>query len=460
MDDNNGSDDEFSDAVDHEMPPIKLECQVPDCTGGTDGARWSCEDETTVAVALLQSHGYTHQAAPTAPTAASTPSSRRPRPHPLNPPKLEAQCSESRFEEWKVEWASYKNTVEMPPGSEASYILDCLPEEVRRDVRSTTDNVRGMAEADLIAAIKHHAVLQRAISARKMELYSLKQEDGEPVRRFHARIQHLARQCQLTVPCPAEACSHHVAPFVSYADEVVKQVVLVGLVDQEIKKDVLGTTGINDKTLAETLGLIEDKEAAARSIASSSSAGHITAYKKIAADDRRLKGSGKCEKCQEMFNNKRVQSGRGKKDDSISTFKICKSCWKKEHPLSRTENRHKTADKKEKTDESAATEVADQFDFFGSSTTTRRRKRGRRPEMTVSAATTETIDAMVYDSTKGWISRHPEHGKVKLTAYTSAEDANKFGITHREVRPTNVSGVCDSGCHNAMYIQWNSSRAI
>ena len=238
------------------------------------------------------------------------------------------------------------------------------------------------------------------------------------------------------------------APFVSYAEEIVKQVVLVGLVDQEIKKDVLGTTGINDKSLAETLGLIEDKEAAARSTTGASASGHITSYKRIAADDRRLKGTGKCEKCAETFNNKRVVSGRGKKDDTVSTFKLCKSCWQKDRPPSRNETHQKAkaTDKKEKADESAAAEVAGQFDFFGASTTTRRRKRGRRPEFMVSAATTEMIEAMVYYSTRGWVTRHPDHGRVKLSAYTTAEDAKKFGITHREVRPTNVSGVADSGC--------------
>ncbi len=93
MDSNNGSDDEFSDAVDDTMAQIKLECQVPNCTGGTGGARWSCEEEPTVAVALLQSHGYTHQ---TAPAAAAAPD-KKPRPPSLHPPKLEAQCSEARF---------------------------------------------------------------------------------------------------------------------------------------------------------------------------------------------------------------------------------------------------------------------------------------------------------------------------------------------------------------------------
>ena len=43
MDSNNGSDDEFSDAVDYTMAPIKLECPIQDCTGGTDGEKWSCE---------------------------------------------------------------------------------------------------------------------------------------------------------------------------------------------------------------------------------------------------------------------------------------------------------------------------------------------------------------------------------------------------------------------------------
>ena len=207
----NESGDEFADAVDDTMAPIKLECPMPGCTGGTGGEAWSCEGDPTVAVALLQIHGYSHQQAP----AAATPDNRRPRPRPLPPPKLEGQCSESRFAEWKVEWAFYKRTVDMPPGSEASYILDCLDDEVRRDVRAATDNVREMNEEDLLAEIKRHAVLQRAISSRKMDLYGLKQEDREPVRKFYARIQTLARQCQLTVPCPSETCSRDVRIWIN-----------------------------------------------------------------------------------------------------------------------------------------------------------------------------------------------------------------------------------------------------
>ena len=279
----------FQDAIDDDMA-VTVECPEQGCKGGTNEDVWRYTGDAAIAAVMLGHHLRSHDPQ----TRQADP--KKPRPPTLSPPKLESQCSESRFEEWKLEWASYKQTVDLPTGSEASYILDCLTEEVRRDVRATTDNVREMPEDDLIAAVKRHAVLQRAISARKMDLYGLRQEDGEPVQKFYARITHLARQCQLTVPCPADGCRYHSAPYVSYADEVVKQVILVGLADPEIKKDVLGTSGVNDKTLAETIGLIEDKEAAARSTAGSNSAGHATLYKKISANDSRLKGTGKCEK--------------------------------------------------------------------------------------------------------------------------------------------------------------------
>ena len=57
-----------------------------------------------------------------------------------------------------------------------------------------------------------------------------------------------------------------------------------------------------------------------------------------------------------------------------------------------------------------------------------------------------SLDAISYDSVRGWVARHEDHGRVKLSAYTTAEDAERFKISHKEVRPTNVTAVADSGC--------------
>ena len=258
---NSDPEEEFIDA--DEIMAVTATCQTTGCTSGGNGAAWSWTGDAALAAVLLANHHQdVHRAAAAAPAT-----DRRPRPPPLQPPRLDAQCSEARFDEFKVEWEFYKRSVEMPDGSGSSYLLLCLPEEVRKDVQAATNGAHTMTEVELLATIKQYAVLQRAVSSMKMDLYGMKQDDGEPVRKFYARVQTLARQCQLTIPCPEVGCRYHNAPFISYADEVVKQVVLCGIADLDIKKEVLGTTGINAKSLTETLGLIEDKETAARSTA-------------------------------------------------------------------------------------------------------------------------------------------------------------------------------------------------
>ena len=92
------SGEEFSDAVDM-VNEITLECPVTDCSGGTGGAVCSCTAEPACAAALLQVHGYSHRTAP----ATAQVSDRRARPPTLQLPKLEGQCSESRYEDWKLE---------------------------------------------------------------------------------------------------------------------------------------------------------------------------------------------------------------------------------------------------------------------------------------------------------------------------------------------------------------------
>ena len=468
---NNDIEQEFSDALD-EMPDITVTCQSAGCTAGAAGAAWSWTGDSAIAGTHLQFHYTSSHGQPT----ATTP--HRPRPPALQPPKLAAQCSEQRFDEFQREWEFYKRSVDMPAETVTSYLLHCLEEEVRKDVRAATTDILTMSENEVLAAVKQYAVQQRAVSSMKMDLWHMVQGDGEGVRQFYARVQNTARQCNLTVPCTEVACPRRAAPFISYCDEIVKQVVLCGLADSDIKKDVLGVSGINTKTLAETLGIIEDKETAARATTDRATAGAATSYKKISAGDNRLKSTGKCDKCSKTFTNKAIRSRKGKNDE-ITTFTTCKDCWKKARPPPKTNNRQKPGNTEEEAaTEANATETAT-FSFFALETqpdagtpeqalpgapvvkvinvpqaparrrrTGRRcrRRRGRRPQVTLMAASSETIDAMSFDSTRGWVSRVEDHGKVKLSAYTVPEDARAFGIAHREVRPTNITAVADSGC--------------
>ena len=83
-----------------------------------------------------------------------------------------------------------------------------------------------------------------------------------------------------------------------------------------------GVAGIDDKSLAETMGVIEDR-------ASNSAA--VTLYKKIAANNKCLQSTGKCKKCSKTFKNKKVCSKQGQ-DDKVTMFEMCLDCYKKENP--------------------------------------------------------------------------------------------------------------------------------
>ena len=64
-----------------------------------------------------------------------------------------------------------------------------------------------------------------------------------------------ARNCKLTVRCPHDT-------DVDYSEEMVKQVVLAGMYDDEIKRKILSTAAI----LNDTIAIIEMEEMASRSM--------------------------------------------------------------------------------------------------------------------------------------------------------------------------------------------------
>ena len=242
------SEEVFQDASEDETMAITVECPEQDCTGGTNDEAWKYTGDAAVAAVMLEHHLKSHD-------QQARQTDRKPRPPPLQPPKLSGQCSEAKFEEFKKLWGFYKNSVEMPEGTITSYLLNCLDNDLKTDVHAANADILNMSEEEVLPAIRQYAVQRRAISSLKMELWRMTQDEGENVRKFYARVKELAAQCQLTLPCPEAGCRRNAAPFISYSDVIVKQIILSGLADVDIKKEVLGVEGINNKSLEDTLGI-------------------------------------------------------------------------------------------------------------------------------------------------------------------------------------------------------------
>ena len=369
-------------------------------------------------------------------------------------------------------------SVDMATSSTSSFLLNCCDSDLRKDVSAATPGITTLTEDEVMAAIKTYAVQSRTECVLMKELLGMVQDQEEGIRRFYARVLNVARQCDLEIACTNNVCPNRNAPFLSYRDKIVKYVVLNGLYHADMQKEVFGSSNIDGKTLAETIDLIVDKEKAARSVGGriSAAAGmRDTAYgrqkkEKILATDKRLKETAKCETCGKMFPNQRIRTKNGA--DTLFKLKWCEPCWaeKKSSGRGRADKKESASAKIET--EALATEAAEPYAFCGNYTPDEpenpviaprdgpRDSQVPEPRETslcrdggrnlYEFAASETLKAMSFDHDHGWVSKKEDHGYVKLSVYTDPADARAMGVTHREVRPTNMRAVADSGCQGSI----------
>ena len=138
--------------------------------------------------------------------------------------------------------AVYKETVSIPADRVAVYLLACCDQDLKSSVERADPAISSKVESDVLSAIKRHAVVSVAVSVLRTELLVMKQDHEENIIAFASRALGKARNCKLVVKCPHDS-------NVDYSEDIVKQVILAGMYDDEIKRKVLSTTGIDDKSL-------------------------------------------------------------------------------------------------------------------------------------------------------------------------------------------------------------------
>lgn len=94
----------------------------------------------------------------------------------------------------------------------------------------------------------------------RVQLQQMRQDRDEPVRAFAARLRGQAGVCSFNVACPSDTCDANV----DYSDVMVRDVLIRGLNDEEIRLDILGESR-QDMSLEDALRYVEAKESGKRS---------------------------------------------------------------------------------------------------------------------------------------------------------------------------------------------------
>ena len=116
---------------------------------------------------------------------------------------------------------------------------------------------------DALSALKSLAVVPVALGVLRSDLASLRQEPDETFREFAARVQSKAEVCEFkthfTGCCAACNCKTTFCGETYYTDEVIRDVLINGIADMDIRREALSAERILEKSVTEIVAFIESR---------------------------------------------------------------------------------------------------------------------------------------------------------------------------------------------------------
>ena len=224
------------------MSTSRLQCPWPDCKYETP------ELDGPVGIQLLQMH----QTAKHPPSTSAPPEKAK---LPLLVVSADGAVTETALGMFTQQIATYKRRAGIS-ADDPDTVLQALPSSAysilyaRHGVSLTT-----LSEAQLFTSIANLLVRPENRLAHILKLQRLKQDPGQPVAQFAAKLREVARQCHLSVQC---SCKENV----SFEEEMVLFQFLSGLNDNEVQSELLTQYPL---TLAKAEEYAVTKETAKRS---------------------------------------------------------------------------------------------------------------------------------------------------------------------------------------------------
>ena len=134
-------------------------------------------------------------------------------------------------------WEVFRTGSGIDDESAPSQSFQCAENELGDSLLKANPHAASTTLPDLLDAMRSLAVIPVATGVLRTELLQLRQERDEPFRAFTARVRGKAETCAFTTICE---CGKNV----DYTDHVIRDVLLNGISDLDIRREVLGTTNI------------------------------------------------------------------------------------------------------------------------------------------------------------------------------------------------------------------------
>ena len=408
---------------------------------------------------MFQSHLVSHSQA-TVPV--SVPSQRPP---PIPRPEINQDVSEEDWISFLAVWTNFKRCTDIADNQVADQLYQCCEKSLAKLLIREQPDIVTRGETELLAAMKRLAVIKIATSIRRTNLLAMKQKHGESFREFYANVKAAAVTCEFRVKCRHECCKDNCA--IDYTSNVVKDVLVAGIADAEIRKDILAWTELDSKDDKAVVAFVESKEIAQAAWSDdhiSGTAG-VSTYRKGSKPEsdckteqsmkQKLALKGKCKKCsRDISLYKKYQSGKM----NNTAFTLCRRCHLEGNSQTTS---HKVAE--------ATTSAVESFFIGGIAGNTpypvnepasigpvsaeklgesSAQRNGHKADSLVNAV---TLEHHIFTK-EGWKQASAlSHPRIRLRMTTCEEDYRNFGIAFPKIQAKHIDVVVDSGAQSCLW---------
>ena len=229
-----------------------LNCPIADCGFATP------DIDMNGAVAILNIHGSIHQNAPRGPVA---PTVRAPK---LERPKIKMNATSEEWNAFHRRWETYRTGSGITDDSAAAQLLECTTEELGNITLRAYPTFTTSTREEAVRILKSLAVVPVALGVIRAELSSMIQGADEQFRTFAARVQGKAETCEFktSFSAPCNNCENVVNGETYYTDERIRDVLLSGIADIDIRREALSSENIHHRPINEIIAFVEAREIA------------------------------------------------------------------------------------------------------------------------------------------------------------------------------------------------------
>ena len=291
---------------------VVIKCPIRDCNYQTP------DESSDIVCVLLNLHKVEHD--------QQSGSSNQPAVHSapkLNRPMVDMGIDQETWLAFIRRWETFRVGSNISEGVASIQLFQCASEKLGNLMLANDPRLMAKSVDEVTKLMESIAVIKVAIGVKRAELMGMSQDHDEPFRTFATRVRSKAETCNFTTMSECQCGRQNIT---SYTEEAIKDVMLAGVGDDDIRREVLSTEDILSRSSNEIISCIESKEMGRHATESSRSVSAVSSFqrqKKGRAHIDDKSHQAPCQTCGKLFNPLNKKGGQNAKP-----FKYCLTCWR------------------------------------------------------------------------------------------------------------------------------------